>query len=52
MRGEGGCLPDRCRAPQYGSTPLHIAAMCGHAAVVGQLLAAKADVETKDEVTG
>ena len=39
-------------APQGGETPLHRAARAGHAAVAGQLLAAKADVEAKDEVRG
>ena len=52
LRGERGCLPDRCRAPQRGRTPLHLAADEGHAAVVGQLLAAKADMETKNHVKG
>ena len=52
MRGERVCLPDRCRAPQDGDTPLHFAAACGHAAVAEQLLAAKADVEAKDTVMG
>ena len=52
MRGERRGLPDRCRAPQYGDTPLHYAALEGHAAVAGQLLAAKADVEAKDRVRG
>ena len=53
MRRERGCLPDRCRAPQRGRTPLHQAALRGRAAVVGQLLAAKADVEAKkDTVRG
>ena len=52
MRGERGCLPDRCRAPQGGSTPLHFAAEYGHAAVVGLLLAAKADVAAKNAVIG
>ena len=52
MRGERRCLPDRCRAPQFGRTPLHRAAIAGHAAVVEQLLAAKADVEAKDGVRG
>ena len=49
MRGERGCLPDRCRAPQNERTPLHWAARSGRA-VAGQLLAAKADVEAKDDV--
>ena len=48
MRRERGCLPDLCRAPQNERTPLHRAAMEGHAAVAGQLLAAKADVEAQD----
>ena len=52
MRGERGYLPDRCRAPQVGRTPLHEAAEKGHAAVAGLLLAAKADVEAKDRVRG
>ena len=52
MRGERRCLPDRCRAPQRGETPLHKAAAKGHAAVAGQLLAAKADVAAKDQVMG
>ena len=43
-----GCLPDRCRAPQWGWTPLHHAADEGNAAVVELLLAAKADVMAKD----
>ena len=52
MRGERRYLPDRCRAPQNEMTPLHHAAWQGHAAVAGQLLAAKADVGAKDEVRG
>ena len=39
-------------ALQYGRTPLHEAAGRGHAAVVGQLLAAGAAVDAKDEVWG
>ena len=52
LRGGRACLPDRCRAPQRGWTPLHFAAMFGHATVAGQLLAAGADVEAKDTVMG
>ena len=52
MRGERGCLPDRCRAPQGEDTPLHWAARYGRAAVAELLLAAKADVEAKDQVIG
>jgi len=50
--GEGGCLPERCRAPQSGRTSLHLAADDGRAAVVGQLLAAGAAVDAKDQVRG
>ena len=47
-----GCLPERCRAPQFGQTPLHRAAIGGHAAVVEQLLAAGAAVDANDHVSG
>ena len=50
-RRERACLPDRCRAPQKGETPLHRASRKGHAAVVEQLLAAGADTEAKDVVS-
>ena len=46
-RGERGCLAERCRVPQEGYTPLHVAALGGHAAVVELLWAAGADTETK-----
>ena len=44
-----GCLPERCRAPQNGNTPLHLASWKGHASVVQQLLAAGA---VTDATTG
>jgi hypothetical protein len=47
-----GLLPERCRAPQRGTTPLHRAAIEGHPAVVEQLLAAGAAVDAKDQVRG
>ena len=50
LRRERGCLPDRCPAPQLGYTPLHLAVEGGHAEVVEQLLAARADVEAKNQV--
>jgi hypothetical protein len=48
--GEGSSFPERCRAPQFGSTPLHYAAVRGHASVVEQLLAAGAGVDAKGQV--
>ena len=50
LHGERGCLPECCRAPQDGRTPLHLA--WRHAAVAKQLLAAGADVEAKFFVSG
>ena len=52
MHRERLCLIERCRAAQNGYTPLHLAAVKGHAAVVEQLLAAGADTEAKDVVSG
>jgi len=51
-RRERGVLPERCRTPQIGRTPLHKAAEGGHAVVVEQLLAAGAAKDAKDEVRG
>ena len=50
MRAERSVLPERCRAPQDGFTPLHEAAEGGHAAVVEQLLAAGAATDAKNAV--
>ena len=41
------CVPERCRAPQDGDTPLDLAAANGHAVLVEMLLA----VEAKDGQT-
>ena len=45
-------LIESCRAPQHGLTPLHEASRTGDATVVEQLLAAGADKEAKDVVSG
>ena len=50
--GERGCLPERCCAPQNIWTPLHLAAVCGRAAVVEPLLTAGASVDATDKVRG
>ena len=50
LRSERGCLPERCRAPQHGHTPLLLASRKGIVAVVEQLLAAGAVTDAKTEV--
>jgi len=43
-------MPDRCRLPQNGWTPLHHGVVAYCAEVVKQLLSAGADVEAQDLV--
>ena len=50
--GEKGFLPERRLVPQSGWTPLHGAAVNGHAAVLKQLLAAGGAVDAKTPVRG
>ena len=45
-------MPERCRAPQSGWTPLHLAVNYFRVAVVEQLLAAGAAKDAKSEVRG
>ena len=49
---EKGCVSERYRALQDGSTPLHLAAWQDRVEVLGQLLDSLADKEAKDEVGG
>ena len=52
LRGERGCVPERCRAPQNEDTPLHLASEMGHVKVVAKLLKAEANKEVKNLVRG
>ena len=45
-------MPERCRAPQDGATPLHLATNHGQEAVMEMLLEAGAATDAKDKVTG
>ena len=47
-----GCPPEFFLETQEGRTPLHWAAREGHVAVVEQLLAARAEKDTVDQVSG
>ena len=51
-RRERVCLTEPCRVLQDGMTPLYQASCHGNATVVEQLLAAGADLEAKDAVSG
>ena len=46
------CVPELCRVPQDGYTPLHVAAANSHNAVVEMLLAARAATDSTDRVRG
>ena len=46
------CVPELCRAPQDGDTPLHHAEANGHNAVVEMLLAAGAAKDARCKVRG
>ena len=50
MRGYRVFLIERCRAPQGGHTPLHLAALEGRAMVVEKLLAAGTDKDATTNV--
>jgi ankyrin repeat protein len=50
LRREMVCVPERCRGPQDGRTPLHFAVITGDAAVVEMLQKAGAATDTKDKV--
>ena len=52
MREKQGACLSAAFPLQNGATPLHLAATGGHAAMVGQLLAAGAKTEAEDKVRG
>ena len=52
LRRERVCVPERCRVPQHGQTPLHCAAQDGLAAAVDMLLKAGAATDATDNVRG
>jgi ankyrin repeat protein len=45
-------MPERCRTPQNGDTPMHVAAREGHAVAVQKLLAAGATKKQPNQVKG
>ena len=48
--GGGGAWLTGSRVPQNGETPLHLAAVSGHEAIVGAILKAGTDKDAKDQV--
>ena len=52
LRGEGGCLPDRCLSPQNGDLPIHLAAACGDPDMVKMLLRGGVGKNLQNEVRG
>ena len=51
LRRERVCVPDLCRMPQNGNTPLHLAVNKGHAAVVEILLKMEVATDKTNKVT-
>ena len=52
LRRERVCVPKRCRGPQDGDTPLHLAAATNQSSVVQRLLDAKAATDATNKVRG
>ena len=52
LRGEKGCLPERCCASQEGNTLLHLAVQLGFPVVVEKLLEFGLNKNAKNKVRG